>query len=43
VAWGSFGYGDGQFSYPTDIFVDDDFNIYVVDRGNDRIQVFKQS
>jgi tripartite motif-containing protein 71 len=39
--WGSFGTGDGQFSRPAGITEDLGSNtLYVVDRGNDRIQKF---
>jgi DNA-binding beta-propeller fold protein YncE len=39
--WGSYGTGEGQFIYPTDVAFDADGNIYVSEYGdNDRIQVF---
>jgi uncharacterized repeat protein (TIGR01451 family) len=39
--WGSQGTGDGQFgSYPYGVAVDATGNVYVSDRGNDRIQKF---
>ncbi len=41
LTWGSFGSGDGQFNYPWDIGASPDGGrLYVVDRGNARIQVF---
>ena len=39
-AWGSNGTGDGQFSRPWGIAIDDDDNLYVSDINNDRIQKF---
>lgn len=38
--WGSKGNGDGQFTSPAGIAIDSSGNVYVVDTGNDRIQVF---
>lgn len=38
--WGTGGSGDGQFSSPKDIAVDSAGNIYVVDKGNYRVQKF---
>jgi hypothetical protein len=38
--WGSPSTGDGQFEEPTGISLDSSDNVYVVDRGNSRIQVF---
>jgi CSLREA domain-containing protein len=38
--WGTYGTDDGQFIGPLDIAVDESGNIYVVDRGNSRIQKF---
>jgi len=38
--WGSYGSGDGQFSYPVGIALDASGNVYVVDTQNQRIQVF---
>lgn len=40
TAWGSTGSGDGQFAQPTDIAVDADGAVYVVDQANHRIQKF---
>jgi len=41
--WGSNGTKDGQFVWPSDIGIDSQDNVYVVDRGNSRINVFAQS
>jgi streptogramin lyase len=38
--WGGYGNGTGQFDKPSDIAVDSYDNVYVVDTGNHRIQVF---
>ena len=38
--FGSFGTGNGQLNYPTDMAFDDAGNVYVADVGNKRIQVF---
>ena len=38
--WGSFGSGDGQFSYPEAIATDALGSVYVADGGNHRIQKF---
>ena len=35
--------GDGQFSKPEHVSIDSKGNVYVVDRGNKRIQVFSPS
>lgn len=40
LKFGYFGIGDGMFSYPTDVLVDDGGNIYVADSTNVRLQVF---
>ena len=37
---GTSGVGDGQFDQPTGIATDSSGNVYVVDRYNNRIQVF---
>jgi len=39
-SWGEPGTGPGQFNLPHGIAVDDDNNVYVADRENDRIQIF---
>ena len=38
--WGTKGNGPGQFSTPHSIAIDKNDNIYVGDRGNQRVQVF---
>jgi tripartite motif-containing protein 71 len=38
--WGTTGTDNGQFEEPTGIALDSSGNVYVVDRGNSRIQVF---
>lgn len=37
---GPLKFGDGQFSKPEHASVDPEGNVFVVDRGNKRIQVF---
>ena len=37
---GGQGSTDGRLEYPTDIAVAPDGTVYLVDRGNDRIQAF---
>ncbi len=39
-AWGSLGSEEGQFNVVHALAIDEDDNIYVADRNNDRIQVF---
>ncbi|CAN5438981.1 hypothetical protein BH18THE1_BH18THE1_01790 [soil metagenome] len=39
--WGSYGKDDGQFVDPEHLAVDSELNVYVSDRSNDNIQVFK--
>jgi len=43
ASWGSFGPGDGQFRLPVAIAVDREGNVYVVERGNRRVQKFSSS
>ena len=38
--WGSYGTGNGQFISPSGIAVDSSDNVYVVDAGNNRIEIF---
>ncbi len=38
LKWGSFGNGDGQFYNPTGLAMDSEWNIYVADFRNNRIQ-----
>ena len=40
LKWGTPGAGDGQFSGPFGVAVDNQGDVYVVDRGNARIQKF---
>lgn len=40
MRWGTKGSGPGQFSTPHGIAIDAKDNVYVADRGNNRIQVF---
>jgi WD40 repeat protein len=40
VTWGEQGAGSGQFDYPSGIAVDHVGNVYVVDVGNKRVQIF---
>jgi hypothetical protein len=37
---GPLSLGDGQFSKPEHVALDSEGKMYVVDRGNERIQVF---
>ena len=39
-AWGSQGIENGQFSYPDNIAIDSQNDVYVVDSGNNRVQKF---
>jgi DNA-binding beta-propeller fold protein YncE len=40
TSWGEDGTGPGQFNLPHDVTIDADNNVYVLDRENDRCQVF---
>lgn len=40
TSWGSDGSGPGQFNLPHDVTVDSDNKVYVMDRENNRCQVF---
>jgi streptogramin lyase len=40
TSWGSDGSGPGQFDLPHDVTVDDNDRVYVMDRSNNRCQVF---
>jgi hypothetical protein len=40
LKWGSYGTGDGQFSFPYGVAVDGSGNVYVADTDNNRIQKF---
>ena len=40
--FGSFGQGDGQFTWPTGIAVDSEDNVYVTDEWLNRISVFRK-
>lgn len=42
-SWGSNGTGDGEFDDPFGIIVTNEGRVYVLDSGNDRIQVFTAS
>ena len=43
LKWGGFGSGDGQFSNPQGVAVDESDNVYVADTANNRVQVFDAS
>jgi DNA-binding beta-propeller fold protein YncE len=40
TSWGAAGSGPGQFGEGSDVSVGPDFDVYVTDRFNDRVQVF---
>lgn len=42
LSWGAPGTGPGQFSIPQGVWVDKRNRVYVVDRDNDRVQIFDQ-
>ncbi|MBA4388245.1 MAG: hypothetical protein C0404_09705 [Verrucomicrobia bacterium] len=42
-AWGTYGTNNGQFSSPTGVAIGPDGRVYVVDKDNNRIQVFEKS
>jgi DNA-binding beta-propeller fold protein YncE len=42
IELGSYGTGNGQFESPAGIAIDSANNVYVVDAGNNRIQIFYQ-
>jgi sugar lactone lactonase YvrE len=41
--FGTAGSGDGQFSEPADVAVDANGHLWVLDRGNDRVQEFSEA
>jgi len=43
VEWGRFGSSDGEFSNPWDVVVDQYGNVFVLDRGNSRVQKFGEA
>ena len=40
TSWGTSGSGPGQFGEASDVAVGPDFDVYVTDRFNNRVQVF---
>jgi len=40
TTWGTAGTSDGQFSYPNGIATDSSGNVYVMESGNNRLQMF---
>jgi hypothetical protein len=43
MSFGKQGKGEGEFERPTDVAIDKNGNIYVVDWGNDRVQKLRIS
>jgi DNA-binding beta-propeller fold protein YncE len=43
LAWGSQGFGLGQFNYPAGVAVDSSGNVYVIDSGYSRVEKFTGS
>ena len=43
MSFGQSGSGDGQFNRPAGLAVDQHGDIYVADRGNNRVQLFDRS
>jgi sugar lactone lactonase YvrE/plastocyanin len=41
--FGSEGSGDGQFDHPGDVAIDPGGDLFVLDRGNDRVEVFSEA
>lgn len=41
IGWGNSGTGRGQFNMPSALSIDSKGNVFVVDKGNNRIQQFK--
>jgi sugar lactone lactonase YvrE len=41
--FGAAGSNDGGFEHPADVAVDDEGNVFVLDRGHDRVQVFNHA
>lgn len=40
LSWGEAGTGKGQFDLVHSVWVDSSYNVYVCDRGNNRVQIF---
>jgi DNA-binding beta-propeller fold protein YncE len=40
ASWGGHGSGPGQFDHPRDVAIAPNGNVYVVDRGNNRVEYF---
>ena len=38
--WGGYGTSNGEFHYPSDVYVDSSSYVYVVDADNDNVQKF---